>query len=883
MSASNLENPPKILVAILRRIVEEPYRESLVGDFEEVYKFTLERRGVLPAIGGYTLQIVKLYLVNVWKSFLWGPVMFRNYIKIALRYLFRNRVFSVVNISGLTFGFACFILLALFVKDELSFDMFHEDAKDIYRIIQKIEEPDGEIRLIAGVAPMVGREAEKQFPEVLSQTQVLQIGRLTVGNDPQVRDYERIWIADEHFFNFFDFQFIYGDPEKSLSAPDNLVITESVAIKYFGNRNVLGERLFTNRFNARISGVIKDFPANSHININTFHAEPTWAREISSWNEWVSTNWTSNAFITYVKMRQGFDKDSFEEKLTSLVSSHYGDEIEYESTFILQPLSEIHLHSGNIHSGLNVNKGNPLYVYMFSIVGVLILLIACFNYMNLSTALATHRTREVGMRKTLGAGKSQLVLQFTGEAFIVNLCSLLFAILLLIPVIPLIGGFLGKELSMPINEIIFIGGLVFVTLISGVGSALYPSFFLSKLNPASVLRQGIKIGSKKSLLRKILVIAQFSISIIMITATLIIYQQLSFLQQKELGFQVENLLVVDINSGALRGQFESIKQEFKRLSEVKNVTVSSRVPGEWKFFPVANATMLENDAKAQAIFIGIDEDFLSTYDIDLIEGRNLRNDQADSNSVILTRLMVRKLGLENPVGSVLEINSALWNGDLSELDHPYNPRIVGVVDDFYFESFRKEMRPLILASYRNPIHNIDYYTLRLETTNWNQTKEKLQSINASFDPENPLEYTFLDNQFEQFYKGDRIRARLFLIFSCIIIFIACMGFFAIASLVIESRIKEIGIRKVMGAKIKDIIWLLSSDFALLVGVAFVISAPVAWWAAWSWLQEFAYRISIPLWAFPVAGVTAFLIAMGTIMSQTIRAANNNPVDSLRNE
>ncbi|HKK46795.1 MAG TPA: ABC transporter permease [Balneolaceae bacterium] len=809
--------------------------------------------------------------------------MLKNYFKIAIRYLFKNKIFSFVNVLGLTIGFACFILLSLFVMDELSFDTFHKDSDRMYRVVQQISNKDGKQRKVATTAPAIGPALAKDFPEVETQTQLISIGRLTVGNEPIKRDYETIWIADANFFKFFDFDFLYGDPKTALTQPDNLVITASMAKKYFGKTDVVGKTLYTNVYQATISGVIKDFPPNSHIRMNTIHTEPTWARQIDGWKKWAATNWTANAMITYVKMEPGFhNKKAFQQKLTSLVAKHYGDDVDYSSSFILQPLTDIHLHSQDIEGGMNAHAGNALYVYMFSIVGILILVIACFNYMNLSTAAGSRRTREVGMRKTLGAGKWQLILQFTGEALLLSLLALLLACTLLEVLLPYVNNFIGKQLSIPYNNLPLIATLFGIVLIAGIASAIYPSFILSRVNPATALKKGITIGSSNFSLRKVLVVAQFVVSIAMIAATIIIYRQLNYVRQKDLGFNVDNLVTVDINSGALRHQFKSIKQEFEKLSEVKSVTVSSRVPGEWKTFPIANVEDRSSDTKGQMIFVGIDKDFLNTYHINLLKGRNLRNTVSDSDKVLLTESAVKELGLKNPIGQKVDINGTLWAGDLDKDSH-FSPMVVGVVSDFYFQSFKKKERPLMLASYRNPIQNIDYYTLRINTANWQKTLDKLQAINYKFDPKNPVEYHFLDQHFQEYYQSDQKRGELFLLFSGLIIFIACMGLFALASFAIENRIKEIGVRKVLGASIANITWLLSSEFTELVGIAFVLSIPIAYWAAQSWLQEFAYRISISWWIFPAAGLTALLIALGTVSFQTVRAALVNPVESLRSE
>lgn len=809
--------------------------------------------------------------------------MLKNYFKIAWRYLRKNKIFSFVNITGLTLGFFCSMLLALYVLDELSFDTFHKDSGRTYRVIQQIEEQNGEIRKVATIAPLIGPEAVAQFPEVEAFHRLIEIGRLTVGNEPLNRDYERIWIADSNFFQFFDYKILYGNPVEALSRPDNLVITESTARKYFGRTDVVGEPLYTNVYQATVSAVIEDFPDNSHLGINTIHSIATWKREISQWEEWVSTNWTSNSFVTYLKMRPGFDKKDFEEKLTSLVVDNYGDDKNYQSSFTLQLLTDIHLYSRDIQGGINAREGNPLYIYMFSIIAVLLLAIACFNYMNLSTAAASRRTREVGMRKTLGAQKWQLIVQFVGEAVVLSICSLLLALFAIELLLPQLNVYLDKSLSLPFENIKLFLLLGVIVSAAGICSALYPAFFLSRVEPATALKKEIKIGGNTFSLRKLLVIAQFSISIVMISVTIVIYNQLQYVEQKDLGFDLNNLLVVDINSRPLRSQFESIKQEFEKLGDIEKVTVSSRVPGEWKNFPVANIEHRGSEARSQAIFVGVDEDFLNTYDIEIVEGRNLRNDVADSNSVLLTEMAVKQLGLEDPIGQVLDVPSTIWSGDLNEQDTPYSPRVVGVVKNFHFQSFREELRPMMLASYRNPIHNIDYYTLRASNSDWQNILPLLQEINNRFDPENPMEYTFLGDRFDQFYQADRIRGQLFIIFSLVIVLIACLGLFALASFAIEHRIKEIGIRKVLGATALDVNWLLSKDFAVLIGIAFLLAIPVAWYTMQSWLQEFAYRITIPVWVIPAAGLTALLIALITISYQTLRAAWMNPVKSLDRE
>ena len=807
--------------------------------------------------------------------------MLKNYLKISWRYLQKNKVFSTINLLGLTLGFSCFMLLALFVFDELNFDRFHTDSDRMYRVVQSITEQSGESRQVASVGAAIAPASFDQIPEIEGFGQLMNIGRQTIGNDPLNRDYERIWIVNDDFFTFFDFKFLQGAPETALANPNDIVLTESTAIKYFGKANVVGEQLLTTRFMGTVSAVIEDFPSNSHIQVNTIYNKQTWNR-VFNLGDYFTTNWTGNGMATYFKLAEGADVEQVEQKLTSLVTSQYPEDITYSSTFALQPLSEIHLGSSQIQGGMNVGQGNVLYVYMFSVVGALILLIACFNYMNLSTAAASRRTQEVGMRKSLGAGKHQLVMQYMGESFILSFVSLLLSLTILELALPFINVMLQRQLEIPFDNGLFVSAILLITVSGALVSSLYPAFFLSRLNPVVALKKEVKLGGGKFSVRKALVVAQFTVSIFMIAATLIVYQQLNFLQGKELGFKVDDLLVIDINSGKTRSQFESVKQEFGKLSEVQGVTVSSRVPGEWKDYPIANVEKQGTDELERMIFVGADEGFLNTYQINLLQGRNLRNDLSDSASVLISALVAERMGYDNPIGETISINGTIRSGDLSEGD-VYSATIVGMVEDFHFQSFREEISPMILASYRNPIHNIDYYTLRIQTANWEQTLASLTAINDRFDSENPVEYTFLDNRFEQYYEADEIRGKLFLSFSGIIVFIALMGLFALSSFSIENRVKEIGVRKVLGASIADINWVLSKEFVGLIMAAFVISIPITYISVQSWLQEFAYKIPIPWWAFFVAGFVTITVAMGTISFLTVRAATMNPVKSLRSE
>lgn len=810
--------------------------------------------------------------------------MLLNYLKIAYRHLNKNRTFSLINIFGLTIGFLCFILIALYIHDELNYDRMHKDGAYIYRVIQHETMEDGELRNVATVAGRIGPESQSQFPEVADAVRISVYGRLTMGNDPETRGYEVFTVADSGFFNFFDFKLLKGNPNTALTQPNSIVISQKLANRYFGTEDVVGKMVKLNDTDMNVSGVMQDFPTNSHLQIDLLLSEALVDQYFPWYRRFESSDWTTNSFATYIKLKPWQDKLSYENKLTQLVEQNYPADKEYRSTFSLQPLADIHLYSSDIQDYQVNNSGfTPFYIYMFSIVAFLILLIAALNYMNLSTAAAYKRTREIGTRKTLGAGKFSLISQFLGEATLLSMISLTIAIAILQVIMPSVNGFTNKTMSLSILPISW-AAIIAATLIGcGILASLYPAFIVSQVSPVEAIKKEIRFANRSIPVRKVLVVVQFSISIIMISSTLIIYRQLNFMREKELGFDVENLVTVDINSGILRRQFEAIKHEFAKLPEVQSVTVSSRVPGEWKQFPIVSVNRQEESIKEDMIYVGIDSDFLNTYHIQLLAGRNFGNSPSDSTKVILTQLAVDQLGLENPIGQIVTIPSVAWGGQIEELEEPFQAEVIGVVDNFYFESFRKRMMPLIFAYHNNPIHNIDYYTLRIKSNNWENTLSDLKRINEQFDTKNPVEYNFLDSKFAEFYTSDTKRGQIFLAFSTIIVLIACLGLFALVSFSIENRKKEIGVRKVLGASTESIVNLLSKEFILLIIIAFAIATPLVIVTMRSWLSEFAYHVNFGVGTFAISGIIALLIAFITISFRSIKAAVANPVDSLRNE
>ncbi len=896
---NNISNPPKPFLKFFRWFCHPKLRDYIEGDLLELYRERVAAKGKQKADLKFIIDVLFLFRPDIIKPIegyqqLSTYGMYKSYFKISLRHLVKNKTFTFINLFGLTLGFLSFMLLGLYIQDELSFDLFHKDSLNMYRVLQHEKQEDGTIHNAAEIAGLIGKESSASFSEMQEYCRITAFGRVTLGNDPTNRNYHRVMTADTNFFSFFDFPLIEGSKETVLRNPDEVVLNETLAKKYFGTKSPIGERIWSSMTREgsgsvvefTIVGVMKDFPKNSHLQLEALFSEASWPAIFEGYNEYITTDWTSNEYVTYVKLKKKTNVVALSDKINALVKSHYPVDTPFRSEFSFQPYSKIHLYSENIlGNGITNNDSGtkPYYLYMFGIVGFLLVLIACLNYMNLTTAAAFKRTREIGMRKSLGALRSQLVAQFIIDSLLIASLSFIVSIGLLKLFLPLFRAFTNKELlfeSLPLAWYLIIVGAVILTSIL---SAIYPAMISLKTSTVSALKGEIKVTSQRFNFRKLMLAAQFAVSIGMIASTLIIYNQLKFMREKDLGMDVESLLVIDINSGNLRRNFETVKAEFAKAAEVVSITASTRVPGEWKSFPIATVNAEGDSRKNEMIYVGIDNDFLLTYNIQLTEGRNFNSGVSDSLKVILTELGVSQLGLINPIGQIIEIPKYRVDANTEQLETVFRAEIIGVAKDFHFESLKKNRMPVIFAAPNTAIQRIDYYTLKVETTNWSETVTKLKEINQKIDSNNPLEYTFLDNRFEEFYQTDAKRGQIFLTFSTIIVLITCMGLFALVSYSIESRTKEIGVRKVLGASVNSIVVLVSKEFLVLVLASGVIGLPVSWYFMNSWLQEFAYRIPLSAEIFVLAAFILLLIAFATIAFRAINAATANPIKNLRSE
>ncbi|HEX9829548.1 MAG TPA: ABC transporter permease [Bacteroidota bacterium] len=790
----------------------------------------------------------------------------------------KHPLYSAINIGGLAVGLACTLLIILYVQDELSFDSFHADAERIYRVVEERQTPDGVKRYFANTMGTIAPALLAEFPDVQAAVRIRDragLGRVAVGYGEYSAYVGDHLMVESSFFNVFDFKLLQGNAETALSDPRSIVLTERSANQYFGSENPIGKILKTDRFgDLKVTGIVQNPPKNSHLDFNMLFPFAI-VESIEGWKRFINS-WDSDGFITYVKMKENISVDEFNAKLLALVEQRRTEQEQQARIPSLQTLTNIHFGSAHLEADNNSSKGEIAYLYVFSAVGLFVLAIASINYMNLATARSMKRTKEIGMRKVAGAHRGQVAMQFFSESVLFSVLSFVVAILIVELILPAFNALANKTLALELaSHMSLVLGIVALVLTVGVISGSYPAIYLSRLSPAAAFKSEVKTGTRTSFLRRSLVVVQFSLSIIMIIATFVVSNQLDFIRTKNLGFNQEQLVVIDINSGAARRDFVSIKNEMGKIPAVKSVSVSSRVPGEWKNITQINAVpeaAPETDIRTM-YFMAIDEQFLNTFEIPLAEGRNLSSEMGtDTTAVIINETAARVFGWDAPVGKEIRVP-----------EENFVARVVGVVKDFHFQSLHENIGPLVLGHWNNPFYPIDYFTCRITTSNVQKTLAELEQVHKQFDRVTPFEFNFLNERLNDFYLQDQRVGAIFRIAASLTIVIACLGLLGLAVFAAELRTKEIGVRKVLGASAAGIVRLLSMDFIKLVLIANLIAWPVAYYAMHQWLQDFAYRIELTLWVFALAGGVALLIALLTVSMQALKAAFSNPVEALRHE
>jgi putative ABC transport system permease protein len=799
--------------------------------------------------------------------------MLQNYLKIALRNLLKHKAYSFINIVGLALGMACCVLILLYVQHELSYDKFHREADRLFRVAVRIDTRGVPTSFAPTMGPLAAALV-RDYPEITEAVQILPTGTVQVSPAPDQHYYEnRAYLADSSFFRVFSFPLLHGDAALALAQGNAVVITREKAMKYFSEENALGKRLEVNGTSYLVTGVMQDVPANSH-----FQPEVVGALKLMRSREFMQ-NWHATMLHTYIKIAAGVSPQAVEQKISKIADRYVGEQIRANNqsyTFFLQPITAIHLRS-DLRYELEANS-RTAYVQIFAIAAVLILVIACINFMNLATARSLRRAKEVGLRKVVGAHRAQLMKQFLGESLLYSVAALLLALTLVEIFLPTFNALAAKELDLNLTaNAPLLGGLALIAAFVGLLSGSYPAFFISAFRPAEVLKGKLAAGRSASrfdahALRQALVVLQFSISIALITGTLVISHQLDFLRAQNLGFAKEQMLVLALRGRSeLAEKFETYKSEFLQHPSIVSASVSHSVPGR----EVSNNLMAERenpDNRVQMNLLFIDHDFLQTYGIPLLAGRNFSKEIiTDTNGkvALLNEAAMKAFGWNDPSAVIGR-----------QFDGFTGPEAIGVVNDFHFKALRESVAPLMLLF--RP-RSFQYLTLRLKTENTAETMAFVRRQWIALLPDKPFEYFFLDEDYDKQYQAEQRLGTVFSYFSILAICIACFGLLGLASFAAEQRTKEIGVRKMLGATVTNVIGLLSKDFAKLVLLANLMAWPMAYFAMNKWLQDFAYRIEIGWWVFGVAGGMALLLALLTVSTQAIKAALANPVEALRYE
>jgi putative ABC transport system permease protein len=855
-------------------------RQPVYGDFEEEFNRIAAEHGLFYARWWYRMHVCLSLPAAIANSIIWSFVMLKSYFIITLRLIKRYKLNSMINVFGLAVGMACSIIVFLFVQDELSYNMFHKKADQIYRVWSTIKLPS-KTSSWASAPRKFGEYATADFPEVLDAVRTGDYGfkLLRINNKLYNED---VMFAEQNFFDVFTFPFVKGDSKTALKEPDTAVITKSFADKYFGDEDPIGQVInLDSKVDVTITGIIEDVPENSDFKFDIAFSFTTlrryWGPGIYDYGGFEST--------TYLVLDKSASPERLMEKFPDFTLQHFGKRRAERSQYFIHSLPEMHFFS-------EFNPfSNAAYSYSLSAAAAIILLIACINFINLSTARAVRRSKEVGLRKVIGANRPQLARQFLGEAMFLSGFALIISLVFAAGMLATFNQLSGKNLSLGLlsNFNLYIG-LACIALFTGLFAGIYPALFLSSFRPSDVLKNrsgGRSFFSQFS--RKGLVIIQFAFSIIFIIGTILVYSQLNFIKNKDLGFEQDNILTISLMEDISVGyRYDVIKSELLSYPNIQSITAAGSIPGLDYWYPqnfVPEEFPKDEPVKLSVYYVS--EGFFDFYGIDLVEGRDFSRDfSSDSLSgIILSETAAKLIGWESSVGKQIKIDSETKRYDnkgLSSIGYDVDKMgtVVGVVKDFHSESLKEEIKP-VMFRYRPDMYN--YLSLKISDEDIQGTIAFLQDKWKDYSPNVIFDYYFVDDKIAAEYLEEEKTGNIIMSTSIIAVILACLGLFGLSSYTAERRTKEIGIRKVMGADIKDTVVMLSKEFAILVLAANIIAWPVAYYGINRWLENFAYRITPGIGLFILAGVIALMIAVFTVSYHALKAARANPVDSLRYE
>jgi len=849
---------PRLGRAALALFADEDMLNSIEEELEGRWQENLSERNFSLAWLLLSWQIMGLVLTFAFESFLWRNAMLKNYIKVAFRHLMREKGYSFINITGLAVGMACFILIGLWSLDELSFDRFHHNKDRLYRLFNRFESGQYNPSITYALAPAL--KAERPEVEAFSRVWPWTYSLVKYGDTAFEED--NIHLADPDFFRMFTFPFVKGSPETALADRNSLVITESAAKRYFRGGDALGKTLYIALFDTdfMVTGVIRDIPSNSHLQFELMgRVEHLGEDRIARWSESVGPS--------YILLREGTSADDFADSIAGIYKEKVNPET--TTTATIQSLTQYYLYEPG-------GPGRGKTVVIFSSIAAFILLMACINFMNLSTARSTKRAREVGMRKVIGAGRSQIIRQFTGEALLLALISMILALILVEASLPFFNRFSEKSLHLLASaHFPVIGLLVLTTIVTGLLAGSYPAFFMSSFPPASVLKGRSSQGGKGAGIRKALIIFQFAISAGIIFSTLLVSRQMHHIRSLNLGIDREHVVILNMNP-SLAKRYETFKNRLLNAPGIRNVTAAAQIPTKIGQSLGINWEGNPTDDPVGMDYTVADFDFFETFGMKIIQGRRFLRDHPtdEKDACIINETAARILALEDPIGATLYMGHPAWPEAFR------TARVIGVVNDFHSRSLHTTIRPFIFRMYR-PF--LQYVFIKIDGT---QTRQSLERIEAAFKsnvPDYPFRFQFMDEFFNRQYIAEQRLGSLFNGFSLLSILISCLGLFGLAAYTVEQKTKEIGIRKILGASVHGIVFLTSGYFLKWIAISVLISWPVAYYVMYRWLQGFAYKTHIGIMLFVLSAGITISIALAAITFQSVRAALQEPVDSLRYE
>jgi putative ABC transport system permease protein len=787
--------------------------------------------------------------------------MLKNLIKTAFRHILKHFGYSILNILGLTLGITSALFLIIYVADEVSYDRYHEKADRIYRVSSNIKEPDDQFTWIVAQLPF-GPQVVHDYPEVQSFVRFINMPRALYKYEDKEFNEENFFYVDSTLFDIFSYKVLKGEVKSALLAPKKIILTERIANRYFGKSDPIGKTLTTGTDTYEVTGVIQDVPTNSHFRFDAVASRNNLPKQIGSWGNF--------GVYTYLLFPENFDIKAFEKKLTGMYDAYMKtifEPLKITIKYELEPLTRIHLYSKN--AGEPEPTGSITYVYIFAIVAIFLVLIAAMNYMNLATARSTRRAREVGLRKVVGSRRTPLILQFLSESIVFTLISLLISIILIIILLPKFNLLAGKSFDLHVlySPVVILSFLA-VMIIVGIFGGSYPAFFLSRFSPVTVLKGTITQGSAGSLFRKILVVIQFSVSVIMIICTLIVFKQLSYLKSMPQGFDQKNVIGLQLNGEMVR-KYPVLKQVLAENQNIKYVTSTNTEVGQGSGKVIFKVETDQGMIDRGVNFAVVDHDFIETMGIKILKGRDFQQDMPSDTltGVVVNETFVKRMGWAEPVGKKVTLGNFI------------NGRVIGVMQDYHQTGMYNAIESLLLIW--RPINNNIY--VKLSGTETSQTLSFIESKWKEIFPDQPFVYTYLTDRFNRQFEADEKRGFIFTLFTVLAILIACLGLFGLASYMVEQRTKEIGIRKVFGANENKILGLISRDFLLLVSIGILIAVPLSYYFMHKWLENYVYRTTIGAPLLVIAALLTIIITFVTISYKAYQAATMNPARALKTE